>query len=103
MGMIPHERSLVQRLQGRKFALLGVNDDDPASYRKGVAKEPTNWRNWQDGHGGPISTRWAIAGYPEVYIIDARGIIRYREKMSEHSIDDEVEALLKEAEAEAAP
>ena len=98
--MIPHERSLVQRLQGRPFVMLGVDTDAEVSdYRKGFAKKPTSWRNWLDGSGGPISTRWAIQAYPDVYLLDANGVIRSHQCTDEKQLDADIETLLKETEA----
>ena len=48
--MYPHERSLVENMAGRPFALLGVNtDDDLAQLKHVIQKEQINWRSWWDG------------------------------------------------------
>ena len=36
MGMVPHERELVKRLEGKPFVLLGVNGDDDREVAKTV-------------------------------------------------------------------
>ena len=38
------------------------------------------WPNWFDGDvgTGPIAKRYHIRGYPSVFILDARGVIRDR-------------------------
>jgi hypothetical protein len=76
--MIPHERSLVVKYQQRPFALLGVNTGPSReALRKFEEKERINWRSWWDGLGGPIAAEWKVMGFPTLYLIDHRGIIRY--------------------------
>ena len=47
--MYPHERSLVKRLEGKPFALLGVNSDTKDRVRQAMKKENITWRSWWDG------------------------------------------------------
>jgi hypothetical protein len=78
--MFEHERSLVKRLAGRQFALIGVNSDkDREETKKKNEKEHITWRSfWNDsGTGGPIATTWNVRGWPALYLIDAKGIIRH--------------------------
>ena len=101
--MYPHERSLVKRLEGKPFALVGVNSDqDKAELKKAMAKENITWRSFFDGGkvGGPIATRWAVQGWPTLYVIDHKGVIRHKHVGSpgDKVLDDEIEKLLKEAE-----
>jgi hypothetical protein len=96
--MYPHERSLVKRLEGKPFALLGINSDrSKDDLKKVLEKEQITWRSWWDGGGteGPIQTRWNIRGWPTVYILDHNGIIRYRD-LRDREIDEAVDKLLKE-------
>src|SRR5260370_1007459 len=59
--MFPHERSLVEKYQGRPFALLGVNlDVDAAVLSRVQESEHLNWRSWFDGPGGPIAHAWGV-------------------------------------------
>ena len=45
--MLPHERSLVARMEGRPFALLGVNcDDEMETVQQVSCRQQLNWRNW---------------------------------------------------------
>ena len=76
--MIPHERSLVKKLADEPFALVGVNTDrDKDEYRKQAEEMEVTWRSaWQGSTNGPISRRYAVQGYPTVYLIDAEGKIR---------------------------
>ncbi len=98
--MIPHERSLVKQLAGKPFALVGVNsDDDIEVARKAVEELGVNWRsfwNGEKGTFGPIATKWNIASWPATYLIDAKGVIRYKNLKGE-KLDDAIEKLMAEA------
>ena len=96
--MIPHERSLVHRLETKPFALLGINSDDAAAYRNAVKQESITWPSWWDGGStsGPIASRWNVRGWPTTYVLDVKGVIRYRD-VREADMDAAVDTLLKEA------
>jgi|SRR5215469_1785769 len=100
--MYPHERSLVKKLADKPFALIGVNSDqDKAELKKAMEKENITWRSfWDVTTSGPIATRFAIEGWPTLYVIDAKGVIRHKHVGSpgDKVLDDEIEKLLKEAE-----
>jgi hypothetical protein len=98
--MYPHERSLVKRLDGKPFALLGINSDtNREEVNEVMAKEQLNWRSWWDGGNtdGPIQTAYNIAQWPTIYVLDAEGVIRYID-VREKALDEAVEKLLAEAE-----
>jgi hypothetical protein len=96
--MYPHERSLVKRLEGKPFVLLGVNSDlDKEVLKKAMAKEKIVWRSWWDRHQqGPISTRWNVTAWPSIFVLDSKGIIRYKH-VHEEALDKAVNTLLREA------
>ena len=96
--MYPHERSLVQRLEGKPFALIGVNSDrDREALKDTLKEERITWRSFWNGGGtdGPISREWGVRGWPTIYIIDAKGVIRYK-NVRGPSLDQAIDALLKE-------
>ena len=100
--MYPHERSLVKRLEGKPFALIGINSDQDRQKLKDVLKkEQITWRSFWDGGSttGPISTKWNVHGWPTIYVLDHKGVIRYRQ-LSSTSLDKAVDRLLAEAENE---
>lgn len=96
--MYPHERSLVKRLEGKPFALIGINsDDDRAQLKKVMEKEKITWRSFWDGGSteGPIASTWNVRGWPTIYVLDHKGVIRYK-GVREKSLDKAVDALLQE-------
>lgn len=103
--MYPHERSLVKKLEGKPFALLGVNSDvDLKALKPVLDEEKITWRsfwNGPQGTRGPISTTWNVRGWPTLYVIDHKGVIRHKWLGSpgDKVLDDAIEKLVKEAEA----
>ena len=85
-------------LGGKPFALLGINSDiDKEELKKAMEKEKITWRSWWEGHQqGPISTQWNVTAWPSIFLIDAKGIIRYKHVRGE-DLDKAVNALLREA------
>lgn len=96
-AMYPDERKLVERLRASPFVLLSVNTDEAeATLRKSIESGEITWRCWFDGGiGGPITTRWSIDGFPTIYVLDARGVIRYKNAMGS-VLDEAVDTLLRE-------
>lgn len=96
--MYPHERSLVERLAGEPFALLGVNSDrDREKLKEVLEEEKITWRSWWDGGStsGPIATKWNVSGWPTIYVLDANGVIRYK-GVRGSAMDKAVDTLLEE-------
>jgi len=78
--MVPDERKLVERMDGEAFALIGVNsDDDLAKVRVVVDEKKMTWPSFRDGPEGPISKAWNVHSWPTIYVLDRKGIIRYRD------------------------
>jgi peroxiredoxin len=80
MEMVPEERKLVQSMTGKPFALLGVNSEKNSAKLKSIMeREQMTWRSFRDDSTqGPISTAWRIQSWPATFILDHKGIIRYR-------------------------
>jgi thiol-disulfide isomerase/thioredoxin len=105
MAEVPHERDLVERLKGQPFALLGVDCEDNKDTARGVmARERMTWPNWFDGAvgTGPIANRYHIRGYPRVFVLDVKGVIRGR-GLSSVGLDDAVDKLLAEMKQPTSP
>jgi hypothetical protein len=100
--MYPHERSLVKKLEDKPFVLLGVNSDrDRDALKDTLKKEEITWRSFWNGGStsGPISTEWNIQGWPTLYVIDAKGVIRHKHVGSpgDKVLDEEIDKLVAEA------
>jgi hypothetical protein len=101
--MFPHERSLVKKLEGKPFVLLGVNGDDDDSaeeLKKKNEKEQLTWRSFRNkrGDGKPaISEEWNLAGWPTLYLIDHKGVIRKKwvGAPSNDVLDKAIDSLVK--------
>ncbi|WP_406695598.1 TlpA disulfide reductase family protein [Singulisphaera sp. Ch08] len=101
MAMVPHERTMVKRFEGKPFALLGINGDhDSATAKRAVREHQINWRSWWNASAKdePISKTWNVHGWPTIYVIDHKGIIRY-ENLKGRVLEEAVEQLLQEVEA----
>jgi len=102
--MYPHERSLVKKLADKPFALVGVNSDKDRDALKDVLeKEQITWRsfwNGPKGTGGPISESWNVQGWPTLYLIDHKGVIRHKWLGSpgDEVLDAAIEKWVREAE-----
>ncbi len=95
--MIPHEKALVKRLEKEPFALIGINSDGSVEKLREILKtREINWRQAVDeSTEGPLATRWNVSGWPTIYVIDAKGVIRYRD-FREAQLDQAVDTLLAE-------
>lgn len=98
MAMLPHEKTLVQRLTGQPFALLGINSDgDADDVKKILAERAITWRQAIDGDtSGPLATKWNVNGWPTIYVLDAKGVIRHRD-VRDAEMEKAVLALVEEA------
>jgi thiol-disulfide isomerase/thioredoxin len=101
-AMYPEERALVERFKGRPFALLSVNTDhDQETLRRSISLGEITWRCWWEaGVDGPICSRWMIEGFPHVYLLDHKGVIRSREFPDKAASNRVIEELLQACEAE---
>jgi len=106
--MYPHERSLVKRFADVPFEILGVNSDpDRESIRRIVKEKNLTWRSWWNGPEGPgtpggIAEQWNVSGWPTTYVIDHKGVIRFKNVRGEQ-LDQAIERLLAEMGVEVSP
>jgi thiol-disulfide isomerase/thioredoxin len=103
MAEVPHEREMTERFRGRPFTIVGVNGDGDREKAAEVMKRermtwPSFW-NGSEGPSGPISTAWNIRGWPTVYVLDAKGVIRFKHLRGKE-LEEKVGELLAEAEAD---
>jgi len=82
--------------------LIGVNQNGyaPKKLKEVMDKEDLTWRTFADRDPGAISDKWN-AGPATYYIIDAKGLIRYRPGPVAKYIDAALEKLIQEAERDA--
>ncbi|MDA7979094.1 MAG: TlpA family protein disulfide reductase [Pirellulales bacterium] len=97
--MYPHERSLVARLADKPFALIGVNSDPKDRVKSAMDRENITWRSFWDGGStnGPIAAAWNVSGWPTIYVLDHKGVIRFKGVRGE-AMDKAVDQLLAEIE-----
>jgi thiol-disulfide isomerase/thioredoxin len=94
--MIPHERELVKRMEGKPFALISVSVDAGKDTLKNfLQKEPMPWIHWWNGAKGGIIDQWNIHSYPTIFVLDAKGTIRFKDKRGAE-LDEAVNQLIKE-------
>src|ERR1043166_977838 len=101
--MFPHERSLVERLKDKPFALIGIDSDENlAQLRPHLEEEKITWRSFwcgKKGTFGAIPGKWNVHGWPTLYVIDAKGVIRFKSVgAKEKEMDAVIEGLLADME-----
>ncbi len=103
--MLPHEKALVQRLANEPFALLGMNTDSDSveNLNKRFKTEGLSWRHAMLGstNKAEIPTKWNVQGYPTLYLVDAKGVIRkyWLGGPEPEEMNKEIDALIAEANA----
>ncbi|HLN28962.1 MAG TPA: sigma-70 family RNA polymerase sigma factor [Gemmataceae bacterium] len=95
--MNPHKQLLVNRYADKPFALLEVNSDDDADdWQDIMKKEGYTWRCWADGgKEGPIAKQWHVTGWPTIYVLDKKGVIRFKE-LRDEPLEKAVQSILRE-------
>ena len=83
MGLLPHEKALVKRLEDRPFSLIGMygRNGDPKEIAAHLAREGITWRNALDlgeAESHPLWSTWAVRGFPQFYLLDENGVIRVK-------------------------
>jgi thiol-disulfide isomerase/thioredoxin len=104
MDLVPHEREIAARLAGKSFALLGVNSDEEQEQARTVRdRERMTWRSWWDGKPpGPIADRWNAGPWPTLYVLDAKGVIRYKGH-GRDGLDEAIDTVIRKAQESARP
>lgn len=100
--MYEHNRDLVTHYANRPFAILGVNADNQQILERLTNDATVTWRCWADGQGGPISEKWQVDSYPNLVLVDHRGIVRrrFRGSPGQQELDQAIEQLVGEAESD---
>lgn len=90
-------------MKDKPFALIGVNVGGNAKNLKDVMKkEGLTWRSFADlgdAGQGAIAARWNLTSTPTLYVLDARGVIRYKWPGSpgHQAIDSALDTLINDA------
>ena len=83
-GEYPYQRLMLEVHKDKPFAIVGVNSDDKLETAKQAKIDnKLDYRSWWDGYvekkntDGPIATAWNVTGWPSIYLLDAKGVIRF--------------------------
>jgi len=84
-------------MEKQPFVLLGINSDPKPKILEAMKREKITWPFFWDGGNtsGPIAKAWNVHSWPTTYVIDAKGVIRYK-NVREEEMDKAVDTLLKE-------
>ncbi len=81
MRMVPHEVELVGKMKDRPFELVGINGDPELTddVKQTIADKKITWRSFRNEQKGcpPLADTWEISGWPTIYVIDHKGVIRH--------------------------
>lgn len=95
-AMIPHEREMVERLKDKPFALISISaDDEKKEVLDFLENEKMPWVHWFNGSSGGMVEKWNVRYFPTIYVLDAKGVIRYKDVRGD-AMDEAVNELLKE-------
>lgn len=95
-------------MQDKPFALVGVNINcyEPAQLKDVMNREQLSFRSFTDAAGtdglGVIGSAWNLTGTPTIFVLDHKGVIRFRWRgiTDENVIYEVLNKLLKEAEGD---
>ena len=70
-------------LKDKPFALVGIHIGglNAKQLKEVMDKEKITWRSFVDAGNagaGPIATKWNLSATPTFYVIDHKGVIRYK-------------------------
>ena len=94
-GMYPDNRKLIEDLSGEPFVFVGVQGDETIdTVHESLESKTISWRVWWDGKDKRISDQWNIREWPSIFVIDQRGVIRFRDVRGKE-LENAVRSLLK--------
>jgi hypothetical protein len=97
-SIVEHQREMTKRLGDRSLALVNVFVDEKKEtvvefLKLNTTPATTGWSAWQDN----LLEEWGIAATPSIWILDGKGVIRYRDRYGV-ALDEVLADLLKESE-----
>jgi protein-disulfide isomerase len=97
----------VKNLKDKPFALIGVHigGSTAKQLKEVMEKGKLTWRSFVDAGNagaGPIATKWNLSATPTFYVIDHKGVIRYKwaGAPGEKVLDAALDKLIKAAEGD---
>jgi len=90
--LVPYERMLLDLYKNWPFAIVSVETGSTREATiKAKGEQGLSYKSWWDGSDeeapGPIASAWNANGFPAVYVLDGKGVIRF--------VDTRYEDLLK--------
>jgi protein-disulfide isomerase len=93
----------VKNLKDKPFTLIGVHigGSTAKQLKEVMAKGKLTWRSFVDAGNagaGPLATKWNLSATPTFYVIDHKGVIRYKwagapgEKVMDAALDKLIKA-----------
>lgn len=96
-AMIPHETKMVERFKDKPFVLLSANvDQDKETLTQFLGGTPMPWDHWWVGPDSEFTKTLNIGAYPTIIVLDAKGVIRYK-NLRDEKLEKAVQTLLDEA------
>jgi len=100
-AMIPHTRKLVKANEKKPLVFISVSCDEKRDTLDDfVSKNDMPWSHWWDGPGGKAAKAYEVRAFPTIYVVDHKGIIRFKSVGFDDQLDSVVEKCIKEAEAD---
>ena len=83
-------------MAGKPFAFVAVvHKNDIARAKASVEKHEMTWRCFQDDQEDSIFKQWNVRSWPNIWVLDRQGLIRYRDVRG-RELADSVNLLLQE-------
>ena len=97
-GPCLQEHPLLMELAAQGVNIIGVNyKDEPADAEAWLARHGNAWRAIARDLDGRVAIDWGVYGVPESFVIDAQGIIRFKQvgPLTREAWDRDIAPLLK--------
>jgi thiol-disulfide isomerase/thioredoxin len=79
----PYQRLMLELYKDKPFTIVGINSDPKLEVaKKGKIDSHLPYRAFWDGNQaknteGPIAKAWGVTGWPAIYLLDQKGVIRF--------------------------
>ncbi|QDV46722.1 Thiol-disulfide oxidoreductase ResA [Stieleria neptunia] len=79
-AMYPDNRQLIEELSGQPFVFVGIQADETIeTVHESLDSKTITWRVWWDRKdSNRISAQWNVREWPTTFVLDQRGVIRFR-------------------------